>query len=109
MLNDYCSDEELDNSILINSEIYLEIKGLLKAEAVLTNTIIIDTVHFKNIIKDKSYRMACFQKVSDSREMNGYLINFDERVNAYDHFITGLLDFINRQGIAGTALALDYL
>lgn len=32
MLNDYCSDEELDNSILINSEIYLEIKGLLKAD-----------------------------------------------------------------------------
>ncbi|MEK4516716.1 hypothetical protein NSS64_15630 [Paenibacillus sp. FSL H8-0122] len=147
MLNHYCSDEELDKSILINSEIYLEIKALLKAEAILSNSIIIDTVHFNNIIENITYRMDCFQKISVfistydehpseddltlflvgttgrllaeflyekglakySREMNGYLITFDERVNANDRFITDLLDFINRLGIAGTASALDYL
>lgn len=65
IINEYRSDEDLDKYILLNSEIYHEIKNLLDVERIVTNTIIIDKIKFNNVIENSVYRMDCFQKISE--------------------------------------------
>lgn len=105
LIHEQYSDDDIDECVYINSQIYFKIKSLfiqkLNIEKVLTNTTIIDESKFKDLIEDHSYRLDCYHAILD------FINTYKEHPSEEDLtlFLLGktgklLSDFLYEQGVA---------